>query len=341
MLTRKPTVLFAVLAALVLAVIAACGGGQTSSPARVDSSAVSGSAANQAPAQDAGSLTSTPLTKADLVKIAHEVFKGPHAEECGRDRSTCPITGRLEARIIQLTTPAAGGPGPVAPFCRCQNGAQSMSVTPELTRNGGIAHVTLDYGPPVQSKIDLVVVTSNDRPLVDDTQCTGRGPSTSIYTARLAGCDTPVSVSCTSSGPASASFGPPESLPQSGPPPIVSAAAAGDTFTVTFGSGTPRFEVAQQPTANFTLGPSGRPLTLPGSAGATITLRGFRGDRSNLSAVPQSISSNGSFLRQVRATEDFEGVVTFAAGLSAPGCANVSANGSTLAFHFVPVGGRG
>ena len=92
MLTRKPTVLFAVLAAVVLAVLAACGGGQTTSPAKVDSSVVSGSAANQAPAKDAGSLASTPLTNADLVNIAHQVFKGPHAEECGRDRSTCPIT---------------------------------------------------------------------------------------------------------------------------------------------------------------------------------------------------------------------------------------------------------
>jgi hypothetical protein len=331
MLTRKPTVLFAVLAAVVLAVLAACGGGQTTSPAKVDSSAVSGSAANQAPAKDAGSLSSTPLTNADLVNIAHQVFKGPHAEECGRDRSACPITSRLETRIIQLTTPSASGPGPVAPFCRCQNGAQSMSVTPELTRNGGIAHVTLDYGHSVQSKIDLIVVKSNDRALVDDVQYTGHGQSTSIY----------ASVSCTSSGPASATFGRPESLPQSGPAPIVSAAAAGDTFTLTFRSGTPQFEIAQQPSSSFTLDPSGQPLTLPGSAGATITLRGFRGDRSNLSAVSQSISSNGSLLRQVRATGDFEGVVSWAAGLSAPACANVTANGSTLTFHFVPVGGRG
>jgi hypothetical protein len=341
MLTPKPTVLFAVLAAVVLAVLAACGGGQTTSPGRVGSSAVSGSAASQAPAQDAGSLSSPPLTKDDLVKIAHQVFKAPHSAECGRTRSSCPITGRLEARIIQLTAPPASGPGPVAPFCRCQNGTQSMSVTPELTHDGGIAHVTLDYGLSVQTKIDLVVVKSNDRALVDDTQCTGRGPSTSIYASPLVGCLAAASASCTSFGPASASFGPPESLPQSGPPPIASAAAAGDTFTLTFRSGTPQFEVAQQPNANFTLGPSGLPLTLAGSSGATITLRGFRGDRSNLSAVPQSISSNGSLLRQVRATEDFEGVVSWAAGLSGPSCAEVTANGSALTFHFVPVGGRG
>src|SRR6202022_3900719 len=169
---------------------------QTTSPARVDSSAVGGSAVNQAPAQDAGSLASTPLTKADLVKIAHEVFKAPHSAECGRDRSTCPITGRLEARIVQLTAPRAVGPGPVASFCRCQNGTQSMSVTPELTRDGGIAHVTLDYGLSVQTKVDLIVVKSNGRALVDDTQCTGGGPSTSIYAARLVGCEAPASVSC-------------------------------------------------------------------------------------------------------------------------------------------------
>jgi hypothetical protein len=49
------------------------------------------------------------------------------------------------------------------------------------------------------------------------------------------------------------------------------------------------------------------------------------------------MSSTGSLLRQVTAIGDSEGVVSWAAGLSSPGCTNVTANGSTLTFHFVPM----
>ncbi|HEY4866653.1 MAG TPA: hypothetical protein VIK45_14195 [Candidatus Dormibacteraeota bacterium] len=338
MLTRTHTALFAVLAALVLILIAACGGGQSTAPTQAGSTAVSGSGVTQAPSRSSDQLGSAAVSAVELERIAHQVFQGSHAEECyARGRSTCPVTDRLAARLSQLTAPPASGPGPVAPFCRCQNGASSMTVTTEPTRDGGIAHVTLNYGSSFQSKIDLIVVRADSRALVDDTQCTGGGQSTSLYAAQLTGCAAPMSASCTGSGAASASFGSPESLPQSGPPPIASASVSGDSFTVNFRSGTPQFEVTRQSTASFTRDASGQPVTLPGSAGVKITLRGFRGDRSNLSSVPQSMSSTGSLLRQVTAIGDSEGVVSWAAGLSSPGCTSVTASGSTLTFHFIPV----
>ena len=144
---------------------------------------------------------------------------------------------------------------------------------------------------------------------------------------------------CTSSGPASPSW----VLPWSravGASPIVSAVAAGDTFTLRFDQGTPEFETRTQGSSRFSRDPSGRPVTLAGSSGVLMVLRGFRGDAPNYRG-PEALTSQGSVLQEVRQIGDFEGVVSWAAGLSAPGCASVTATGSTLTIRFVPVGGKG
>ncbi len=114
----------------------------------------------------------------------------------------------------------------------------------------------------------------------------------------------------------------------------MSAIAAGDTLTLTFDQGTPEFEVKPQSTAHF-IGTDGRgtPVDVAGSAGAEIILRGFRGDVGNYTG-PTLIKSEGPLLLEVRAIGEFEGVVGWAAGLSMPGCANVTASGSTLTFRF-------
>jgi hypothetical protein len=138
---------------------------------------------------------------------------------------------------------------------------------------------------------------------------------------------------CTASGPASASWPAPESR-TSTTPPIVSAVAAGDTLTLTFDQGTPAFEVKPQAGTHFLQDPSGKPVDLAGSAGATIVLRGFRGDMRNY-AGPVSIISSGPKLLQVYALGDFEGIVTWAVGLDTAGCANVAAAGSNLTFHVI------
>jgi hypothetical protein len=143
----------------------------------------------------------------------------------------------------------------------------------------------------------------------------------------------PSPLACIASGAASASWPGPDSR-TSTTPPIVSAVAAGDTLTLTFDQGTPVFEVKTQAGTHFTQDPSGKPVDLAGSAGATIVLRGFRGDMSNYTG-PVSIISSGPRLLQVNQIGDFEGVVTWAVGLSGAGCANVTAAGSNLTFHFI------
>ena len=77
----------------------------------------------------------------------------------------------------QLAQPPKVGPGPIALFCRCQNvPALSAQFDPQVTPTGGVAHVTLSA-----LKLDLIMVQEKGKLLVDDTQCTGRGASTSIY----------------------------------------------------------------------------------------------------------------------------------------------------------------
>ena len=116
----------------------------------------------------------------------------------------------------------------------------------------------------------------------------------------------------------------------------MSAVVSGDTFTLTFKTGTPAFTVEQLPSPHFHVDPSGLPVDLSGNAGVRIAMTGFRGDLSNYIG-PKTLDSNGPLLLQVGSIGDFEGYVSWGAGLSKPGCAYVTTSGSTLTFHFVPV----
>ena len=57
-------------------------------------------------------------------------------------------------------------------------------MTADVTPIGGSAHV--DFGNGV--RVDFIMVEHGGSLLVDDTQCTGRGALTSIYTDPLALC---------------------------------------------------------------------------------------------------------------------------------------------------------
>jgi hypothetical protein len=107
-------------------------------------------------------------------------------------------------------------------------------------------------------------------------------------------------------------------------------------LTLTFDQGTPQFAVKPQSSTHFLAG-SGRGtwVDVPGSAGAEITLSGFRGDMQNYTGST-SIKSKGPLLLEVRHISEFEGYVDWAVGLSKQACANVMASGSTLTFQFVP-----
>ncbi len=155
---------------------------------------------------------------------------------------------------------------------------------------------------------------------------TGTGTGTASPAA-----PSPVALSCTTSGSASPSWPSPQSA---SPPHIVSAIASGDSLQLTFAAGTPQFRVEPQSNATFSVDPSGQPVTLAGSSGVKLTLLGFQGGVSNYGGQ-KSMTSSGPRLLQVGAIGDFEGTVSFGAGVSAPSCANVEAGPSTLTFHFI------
>lgn len=93
--------------------------------------------------------------------------------------------------------------------------------------------------------------------------------------------------------------------------------------------------MTSQPSAHFTeTGGRGGPVDLAGSAGVLIVLRGFRGDVANYTG-PKDLTATGAILVEVREIGDFEGVIGWAAGLTKPGCANVTASGSTLVFRII------
>src|SRR5579864_3411237 len=132
-------------------------------------------------------------------------------------------------------------------------------------------------------------------------------------------------VACVTSGPASSTWPSADKLPATAA--ITSLSVTGDTVTLTFAQGTPAFEVATQPNAQFTADPSGQPVTLTGTAGVRITLRGFRGDVQNYTGS-KSITASGQVLQQVYELGDSEGVITWGAGVNAAACTAVTASGS-------------
>ncbi len=119
------------------------------------------------------------LTPAQVVTAAEQSFPEmqPYAiygscDSAGR-LAACPFTARLVARLADLKQP----------LIRAQNGSTTREVTAEMTgRATGIAHVTLFNG---REHIDLTVVQSGTRVLVDDSTCTGQA-GTSIYDAFVA-----------------------------------------------------------------------------------------------------------------------------------------------------------
>jgi hypothetical protein len=106
-------------------------------------------------------------------------------------------------------------------------------------------------------------------------------------------------------------------------------------LTITFVKGTPAFDVVPQSNAHFVMDPSGLPASVAGNAGAAVELRGFQSNGQGNFVGAISTTSLGPLLVDVKKIGDFEGVVSFAAGLASPGCAGVTSSGSTLTFHFV------
>lgn len=112
--------------------------------------------------------------------------------------------------------------------------------------------------------------------------------------------------------------------------------ASDDTFTLTFDGDVPAFRTQVQQSPHFVQEPSGVPVTLAGSDGLLITFSGLAADA--YGGLPNSFSTGGPLLLEVRNLQDFEGVVQFGAGLSEAGCASAQVSGSTVTFHFLRPG---
>jgi hypothetical protein len=174
---------------LVLAVLALAGCGGATAGSTGGQSATATAAPTVAPSLPAPTVApATPaprsVTTAELDAMAKRIFPGSHPAGCG-DLASCPVTDRLRARVQQLAQTPPGQPGAVVQFCRCQNGADSMGVTSEVSGSGGVAHVTLHWGTSSTGMLDLIfVVGPNGQLLLDDTQRTGRGACSSLYASQ-------------------------------------------------------------------------------------------------------------------------------------------------------------
>lgn len=115
----------------------------------------------------------------------------------------------------------------------------------------------------------------------------------------------------------------------------MSATVSGDTLVFTFTKGTPPFQVITQSGTEFAEDPSGNRVTPAGTDGARIVMTGFRGDQTNYKGE-RKLTSTGPRLLEVVELGDFEGNLDWGVGLNGPSCANVTSNGSTLTFQFIP-----
>ena len=180
MSARKPTALLSVIVLFALAGCAAGAGAGTetaaASPSPVTTPSLSPTATPLA--------TPTPesVSAAQILAVANHFWWGGSASPC--QYLQCPITPRLATRLAELIKIESGyktGGGDL--WCRCQNGGPP-TITAEVTSEGGTATVTFLPG----YQIDFLMVTQDGELLVDDTQCTGRGASTSIYTPAWGTC---------------------------------------------------------------------------------------------------------------------------------------------------------
>jgi hypothetical protein len=181
---RKPTVLIAVL---VLCVLAGCAGIGTGTTADSPSPTVTpNSTATPTPAATPSPVatpTQEPVSAAQIVAVAKQFWTGDMTCHDAPTFADCPITTRLAVRMAEVIKEQSSYPtGGALDWCRCQQ-YFNVTITAEVTPGGGMAHVM--SGP---LKMDFIMVMQGGKLLVDDTQCTGGGPSTSIYAPQLVVC---------------------------------------------------------------------------------------------------------------------------------------------------------
>lgn len=130
--------------------------------------------------------TPTPeaVSTARILAVTKHFWWGGSANPC--KYLECPITPRLAIRLAELIKIESGyktGGGDL--WCRCQNALEHPLISAKVTAEGGTATVTFLAG----HLIDFLMVVQHGELLVDDTQCTARGASTSLYTASWGTCE--------------------------------------------------------------------------------------------------------------------------------------------------------
>ena len=91
-----------------------------------------------------------------------------------------------------------------------------------------------------------------------------------------------------------------------------------DRFVIQFDSQVPAYTIKRQAKATFTQGASGQPITLVGSAGVLITLKGASQD--TYSGSTDITQPEFAILKEVRVVQAFEGTVQWGIGLASPVC---------------------
>jgi hypothetical protein len=95
-----------------------------------------------------------------------------------------------------------------------------------------------------------------------------------------------------------------------------------DRFVLQFDSIVPTYSVKRQSKPVFPMGPSGQTVTLSGTAGVLITVHSATGATTFVGSR-DLIHSDFRILKEARQTQDFEGYVSWALGLSKPVCMRV------------------
>jgi hypothetical protein len=181
MSARKSTALLSFILLSALAGCAAGAGAGSETPAI--SPALVATPSPTVSATPRATPTPEPVSAAQILAVAKHFWWGGSATPCRY--LECPITPRLAIRLAELIKIESGyKTGGTDLWCRCQNSG-TPTITTEVTSEGGTATVTFLPG----HQIDVLMVTQHGELLVDDTQCTGRGASTSIYTSAWGTCE--------------------------------------------------------------------------------------------------------------------------------------------------------
>jgi hypothetical protein len=187
MSAQKPTALVSVLLVCVLAGCSA-GAGASSETPEATPTLVSTPSPTATPSPTptptpVATPTPEPVSAAQIVAVTKHFWWGGSANPC--KYLECPITPRLAIRLAELIKIESGyKTGGTDLWCRCQNSG-TPTITTEVTSDGGTATVTFLPG----YQIDFLMVLQHGDLLLDDTQCTGRGASTSLYTSAWGTCE--------------------------------------------------------------------------------------------------------------------------------------------------------